>query len=264
MEGVRQQYRVSDPLKIRIETHQRYSEREVDFEAECAARLELRGHEALLDVGCGPGLALRRLCDGGHRGRLVGLDQSAGMAAEAAATGAAALVGDAQSLPFGDATFDRVVARHMLYHVPDVAAALREARRMLAPDGLFLASTNSRGNYPLMRELALDCARAFGWSDRLNRPVTEEHFSNEGAPAALGGVFGRVEPTIFENALMFTSAEPIARYMSSTFPTYGVDPDSAFGREALAWLRDEATRRIASMGGVWRDPKSAGIFVCRV
>ncbi|WP_419182303.1 class I SAM-dependent methyltransferase [Paenibacillus radicis (ex Xue et al. 2023)] len=45
--------------------------------------MNLNGTEAVLDVGCGPGAFLRFLKDQGHSGRLVGLDQSPGMIAEA-------------------------------------------------------------------------------------------------------------------------------------------------------------------------------------
>lgn len=44
--------------------------------------------------------------------------------------------GDCQrSLPFDDEFFDRVVAIHVLEHLPDLPAALREIRRTLKPDG---------------------------------------------------------------------------------------------------------------------------------
>ncbi|HEV8638260.1 MAG TPA: class I SAM-dependent methyltransferase, partial [Chloroflexota bacterium] len=113
--NVAAQYADSDPLRARIETHQRHSERQLDLDALCHRLLGFGGDESLLDVGCGPGLFLTYLRRAGHRGRLVGLDQSPGMIAEAGG----GLVGDAQALPFADAAFDAVSARHMLYHVPD-------------------------------------------------------------------------------------------------------------------------------------------------
>lgn len=52
--------------------------------------------------------------------------------------GVTALVADCQKrLPFGDATFDRVVAVHVLEHLPDLPRALEEVRRVLAPRGRF-------------------------------------------------------------------------------------------------------------------------------
>jgi ubiquinone/menaquinone biosynthesis C-methylase UbiE len=50
---------------------------------------------------------------------------------------------DAQRLPLPDDCVDVAMAMHMLYHVPDVATAISELRRITRPDGIVLASTNS-------------------------------------------------------------------------------------------------------------------------
>jgi len=43
---------------------------------------------------------------------------------------------DVQAIPYNDASFDVVIANHMLYHVPDLPKALAEIRRVLRPGGL--------------------------------------------------------------------------------------------------------------------------------
>jgi len=48
---------------------------------------------------------------------------------------------DAQAIPYPEAAFDAVIANHMLYHVPDRAAALAEMKRVLKPGGHVFAST---------------------------------------------------------------------------------------------------------------------------
>jgi SAM-dependent methyltransferase len=45
---------------------------------------------------------------------------------------------DLQALPFGDASFDWVIANHVLEHVPDDRRAMREIRRVLKPGGTAL------------------------------------------------------------------------------------------------------------------------------
>src|SRR5687768_7666446 len=100
-----------------------------------------RGSEVALDVGCGPGTYDAALT---RRARtVVGLDLSPGMLGRPggpadASPGVSHGVADAQALPVRDAGVDVVLAAHMLYHVPDVARALAEARRVLRPGGTAL------------------------------------------------------------------------------------------------------------------------------
>lgn len=52
--------------------------------------------------------------------------------------GVTAVVGDCQKdLPYGDATFDRVVVVHVLEHLPDLPGCLDEVKRVLKPGGIF-------------------------------------------------------------------------------------------------------------------------------
>lgn len=51
-----------------------------------------------------------------------------------------AIVGDCQQrLPYPEARFDRILAIHVLEHLPDLPAAMKEVHRLLDPGGLFCA-----------------------------------------------------------------------------------------------------------------------------
>jgi len=93
---------------------------------------------AVLDAGCGTGGLMRRLARLGRP--LVGLDVKPAAAFRAAAkSGAAAVAGDANRLPFADGAFAALVSCDVLCHrAVDPAAALTEFRRVLMPGGTLL------------------------------------------------------------------------------------------------------------------------------
>ena len=93
----------------------------------------------VLDVGCGQGIDVYRYALAGAVATGVDLTPRHVELARAhlAAMGLEAeiVAGDAENLPFADATFDRVSSNGVLHHTPDLAAALREIRRVLAAGG---------------------------------------------------------------------------------------------------------------------------------
>jgi ubiquinone/menaquinone biosynthesis C-methylase UbiE len=105
-------------------------------------RIALAPGEAVLDVGCGPGTDVFDMVElVGPAGRLVGLDASQVMIAEARRRAQERHVpitfevGDVQALPFPDGTFDVCRAEVLLEHLPDAARALTEMVRVTRPGG---------------------------------------------------------------------------------------------------------------------------------
>jgi SAM-dependent methyltransferase len=100
--------------------------------------LEAAGVESgtrLLDVACGPGHLAAAAADKGAKP--VGLDASEGMVAVARARYAEIEFqqGDAERIPFADASFDAVVAGFVVNHLPRPEQALAEFVRVVAPGG---------------------------------------------------------------------------------------------------------------------------------
>lgn len=97
--------------------------------------------ERVLDVGSGPGLLLHEIAEAvGPQGLAVGIDISEFMAAIAGHRcgdlGNVELTnGDATTLPWPDAHFDRAVSTQVYEYVPDLDQALAELRRVLKSGG---------------------------------------------------------------------------------------------------------------------------------
>ncbi|MDB4975351.1 MAG: hypothetical protein JWN48_3692 [Myxococcaceae bacterium] len=96
------------------------------------------GSQDVLEVGCGTGHWLAKLCAQGLRVR--GVDPARGMLARAQDNAPAAqlLRARAEALPFPEASFDRVLMINTLHHFEAPRRALTEARRVLRQGGKLL------------------------------------------------------------------------------------------------------------------------------
>ena len=96
----------------------------------------------ILDVGTGTGFMALMLAEMGHK--TTGLDITEAMLDKARqkANGnnqrISFQVGDAENLPFDDASFDAIVSRYLIWTLPDPLRALREWLRVIRPGGTII------------------------------------------------------------------------------------------------------------------------------
>jgi len=129
-------------------------------------RLRLLPTDRVLEVGCGPGFfspIVARTLAHGHLTLLDAQEPMLAMAARRLEKSGLAnfsrVCGLAESLPFPDAIFDVVFMVTVLGEVPDRAAAIKEAARVLRPGGRF-SSTEAAGDPDRVSGMELDALTA--------------------------------------------------------------------------------------------------------
>lgn len=169
---------------------------------------DLRPGLRVLDLGCGTGtlsLRVKQACPGAE---VSGIDADPRMLAAAVAKVKRAGVevaftrGFAESLPYPDGAFDRVVSSLFFHHLspPQKASALREAGRVLAPGGELHVADWGRPSGLLLRLLFLSVRLLDGFGNtaahaagRLPGLVAEAGFAGVRTHARVPTVFGTLD-----------------------------------------------------------------------
>jgi len=195
----------------------------------------LNGTETVADVGCGNGTYLSELRRRRHSGLVIGLDLSEGMARRSRRHAPTATA-DAQALPLRTGSVDVVLSLHMLYHVPDLALAVAELRRVLRPGGTAMVTTNGRGHAVEAKQLLARAAhRAAGRT--VDHDWDTRRFHPAAAKQLLGNAFDTVD--LHEQGDSFPVHDPaiIANYIA-TWP-----PESIGLRAGPLWTQVLAATR---------------------
>ena len=125
---------------------QRMNDSHFEMTAWALEKLSVQPLDRIIDIGCGGGMTVKRLCamlDGGH---VTGIDYSDVSVsaskqlneAEISAGKADILSASVESLPFSDGTFDKAITVESIYFWPDQAENLREVFRILKLGGSLL------------------------------------------------------------------------------------------------------------------------------
>lgn len=267
-------YANQGPLQVRIRTHERYTQPPVDFPAWVVDRVPWRGDEVVLDVGCGSGAYVApvnaRLRRGGW---LASVDLSWGMLQDAAANAAANaaaepyihppafLNADATHLPLADASFDVVLANHILFDVPQLESAVAEFHRVLRPGGRLVAATNARDSMQrFFTEVKMAC-EALGFPSDLRPAAARVRFTLENGARILKLRFPNVKQVVLESALVFPEAAPAVAYVDSLRLAYAPLLPEGLAWECLMAQVERQIERQIEEAGVYRVAKAAGVFI---
>ncbi|MBI5959134.1 MAG: methyltransferase domain-containing protein [Chloroflexi bacterium] len=253
------QYKNAANLTARAQLHARFSVNKLGWHRWLFEQLDLPETARLLEIGCGPAWLWAENAERIPGGWQITLsDFSSGMIEEAQAKLKMVPrvftfdVIDAQSIPYPEATFDAVIANHMLYHVPDRVKAISEFWRVLKPGGQLYAATNGEGHLRELDELTARFTSASLW-EGFSIAGT---FTLENGAAQLTDQFSSVTMKRYADGLIVTEVEPLMAYALS-----------GRGKEILTGDQIEAFARFIeqeiSKTGAIHISKDAGLFVAR-
>ncbi len=250
-QAVGQMYLTDEALRIRQETHELYSDPKLDFTEWAIGSVKWQGDEVVLDVGSGPGRYYHALRARYPDVEYYACDLYAGMIQTHPAKNTLALA-DAQRLPYPDATFDVVMANHMLFHVYDVERALRELRRVVKPGGFVMATTNSIHTMPEFQALMRRAITLLSPPGTANVRVPGQHtdpFTLESGTRLFCRHFFAVVRYDLPRALVFPTAEPALAYLNSTRSVREAElPQGVNWDEMMMIVREQIGRLIDHFG----------------
>jgi len=232
-----EQYATDANIRSRIDLHTRFSTTTVSYPRWAFDGYDFGDEADVLEVGCGNGLIWHENLDRIPAGwQLTLTDLSPGMIEAARAVlgdRAEYTVADVQELPCENASFDAVIANHMLFHVEDRPRALGEIARVLRPGGKLRATTIGHEHLRVLRELVPP--RKGGQWEKIRDRFMIETVHEELAP-----FFADVEVEPFpDDGLEVTEIEPLLDYVRSR---------GDVEEEELEPLRAAAEAEIATRG----------------
>ena len=244
----------ADPTRL-VTRYSLYGYRRPQFDLP-AATAELL-HDVpgpIVDVGCGPGRHVAALRADRPQRTVVAMDLSPGMAKVA---GPPAAVADITALPLADASCGGLLAMHMLYHVPDPEAGVRELARAKAPGGTVLIATNAEDDKEALstvcRAAVADVPEAAGWRRDVSR-----RFGLTMAEAVARRYFASVRLLDYAGDIVVADPEPVVAFVESL----GAWAPQAHLPAVLDGIRRRVVEKIEK-DGEFRIKTHIGILVCR-
>jgi trans-aconitate 2-methyltransferase len=150
-------------------TYHRVSGPQVAFAGAVLERLELEGHETVLDAGCGSGRVTLMLLERLPRGRVIAVDQSASMvehAREALGERATVIQADLTELEL-DEPVDAVFSNAVFHWVPDHDRLFATLHAALRPGGRLVAQCGGAGNVARFHRAAKEAAAEAPFAEHL-------------------------------------------------------------------------------------------------
>lgn len=258
--SMKNQYQNASNISSRINLHSLYSQNKKGWFPWVYEQLELKPEMEVLELGCGDGaLWAEKLKDLPEDVHLILSDISEGMLRDARRSIKLPKNGcqvtyqrfDCHQIPYGTATFDLVIANHLLFYCEDISKVCREIKRVLKPGGMLICSTYGKNHMREVSELVN------GFDDRivLSAERLYEKFGKENGKEILSPYFSEVTWREYEDSLLVEEPEPLLSYILSCHGNQGQYITERY-KDFRVYIKKKVEKGL-------KITKEAGIFVCR-
>lgn len=255
--NVKNQFSNDKNLAMRINFYKKYTTNKYKFADWLFDKYVFKENMKILELGCGNGShwdgKVKTLPNGCC---LVLSDFSDGMLELvkekfASNTNVSIKKIDIQEIPFENATFDVVIANHMLFHVPNLGKALSEVKRVLKENGVFYSATDGNGGMrPFLH-------KAIAQFDPKSTAFTEQlPFNLQNGSEILSKYFENIQRFDYENTLAITDTQDLIEWLKSTKSISG------YTDECLANLYNYF-EDIRIKNGAINIPRETGVFISK-
>ena len=252
------QYRTSDKLADRIQLY-RFGKAAVPWHRWIFSRIGIRPDMRVLEIGCGNGeLWSKNFDDLPVNVEILLTDQSDGMISSAREilgrdTRFRFQVCAVEDLDLPPASFNIILANHMLYHVPDIPTAIAKVFELVAPDGTFIASTNGVAHLSELKSMLLELGEEYRF------PQEDPTFTLENGASFLSEKFPDIDRIDYTNDIDVPVVDPVVRFVRSIFD--GTIYPSIEPR--MDDFLEIVERRLRDGNGFVRITSRTGMFACR-
>lgn len=216
--SLKAQYRNSTNISARIRLHRLFSSNKQGWFPWIYEQCQITEGMKILELGCGNGrLWIENKAKLPADCEIILSDISEGMIRDVSREQSlqddrfSFAAFDCHAIPYEDASFDLVIANHVLFYCKDVDRVCSEVGRVLKPGGRFVCGTYGVAHMQEVSRLVTQ------FDDRitLSGENLYEHFGKENGAQALAPYFAEVDWQQYEDALIVTQAEPLIEYVLS-------------------------------------------------
>lgn len=255
--SIKNQYQNASNISARISLHSLYSQNKEGWFPWIFRQCDIHPSMKILEVGCGDGaLWTENLTRLPQNISITLSDISEGMLRDARrAVGASDRRFsyrrfDCVKIPFETASFDLIIANHVLFYCENLPSVCREIKRVLKPGGRFICSTYGKKH---MQEVS-SLVQSFDERIVLSADKLYEKFGRENGAEILSCFFSEVNWRSYEDSLFIPEAEPLISYILSCHGN-----QNQYILEHYKEFRSFVSRKTKNGFSVTKD---AGIFIC--